>query len=180
MLYLASKLSWKSEPVAIPGCRKGRFDMPGDTTNGHDPFNLERFVEAQRDTYETACQELAAGAKSSHWMWFVFPQLRGLGASETSRFYGIGSLAEATAYLGHPILGPRLRRAVALVLSVEGRSIGEIMGMPDDLKLRSSMTLFALAGEDDSIFLQVLDRYFGGKKDEATLGLLRLSTDDQT
>lgn len=146
--------------------------MPGDTTNGHDPFNLERFVEAQRDIFETACRELAAGAKASHWMWFVFPQLRGLGMSATSQHYGIGTLAEAQAYLAHPLLGARLRRAAALVLAVEGRTIGEIMGAPDDLKLRSSMTLFALASHDNDVFLQVLERFFGGKQDQMTHRLL--------
>jgi uncharacterized protein (DUF1810 family) len=146
--------------------------MPGDTTNGHDPFNLERFVEAQRDIFETACRELAAGAKASHWMWFVFPQLRGLGMSAASQHYGIGTLAEAQAYLAHPLLGARLRRAAALVLAVEGRTIGEIMGAPDDLKLRSSMTLFALASQDNDVFLQVLERFFGGKQDQMTHRLL--------
>lgn len=146
--------------------------MPGDTTNGHDPFKLERFVEAQRDIFETACRELAAGAKASHWMWFVFPQLRGLGMSAASQHYGIGTLAEAQAYLAHPLLGARLRRAAALVLAVEGRTIGEIMGAPDDLKLRSSMTLFALASQDNDVFLQVLERFFGGKQDQMTHRLL--------
>lgn len=153
--------------------------MPGDTANGHDPYNLGRFVEAQHDTFETACRELADGAKTSHWIWFVFPQLRGLGSSGMSQYYGIGSLDEAKAYLEHPVLGPRLRRAAALVLAVEGRSIGEIMGAPDDLKLRSSMTLFALAGEDNSVFLQVLDRYFGGMQDSKTVRILGRSSDDR-
>jgi uncharacterized protein (DUF1810 family) len=154
--------------------------MPADTTNGLDPFALERFVEAQHGTFEAACQELANGAKSSHWMWFVFPQLAGLGRSETAKFFALGSLEEAHAYLAHPVLGPRLRRAAALVLAVEGRNIAEIMGTPDDMKLRSSMTLFALAGEDRSVFVQVLERYFAGKLDPTTLRLLGLSGGDES
>lgn len=154
--------------------------MPGTTDNGHDPFDLERFAAAQHDTFDTACRELANGRKTSHWIWFVFPQLKGLGASAASHFYGIGSLEEARAYLEHPVLGPRLRRAAALVLAVEGRSIGEIMGAPDDMKLRSSMTLFALAGEDNSVFLHVLERYFGGQLDERTLRLIGLSPGERT
>ena len=144
---------------------------------GADPFDLARFVTAQDQagTYETACRELAAGAKRSHWMWFVLPQLRGLGSSATAHRYGIGSLAEAKAYVDHPVLGPRLRRVADLLLAVEGRSASAIMGSPDDLKLRSSMTLFSRASDDDADrapFQAVLDRYFAGALDPATLHLL--------
>ena len=156
--------------------------MPSNQSSGSpsaDPFNLERFVAAQLGTFEVACRELVAGRKTSHWMWFVFPQMRGLGLSEMSQFYGIASLAEAAAYLAHPLLGPRLRRAAALLLAIEPGPIEDILGSPDDMKLRSSMTLFAMAaadqiGEDNKVFLAVLERYFDGEKDEATLKLIGL------
>ena len=138
-----------------------------------DPFNLDRFVEAQGPAFETALAELAAGRKRSHWMWFVFPQLRGLGHSPTAQFYGIASLDEARAYLQHPLLGPRLVQCTRAVLAVEGRSVHEIFGSPDDLKFRSSMTLFwRAAGSGEAAFRQALDRYCGGRPDERTLALL--------
>lgn len=137
-----------------------------------DAFDLERFVAAQEDTFEAACAELADGLKRSHWMWFVFPQLRGLGQSSTALRFGIGSLEEASAYLAHPVLGPRLRHAAQLMLAIEGRTAHEVLGFPDDLKLRSSMTLFERTGADNAVFQAVLDRYFEGKADDATLRLL--------
>lgn len=137
-----------------------------------DPFDLERFVDAQAPVYRTVVDELRAGRKRSHWMWFVFPQLRGLGGSPTAVHYGISSLEEARAYLRHELLGPRLRECARLVNAVQGRSAGEIFGSPDDLKLRSSMTLFALASDDNAEFLALLDNYYGGQQDELTLARL--------
>jgi uncharacterized protein (DUF1810 family) len=138
-----------------------------------DPFELERFVTAQASIFETALGELKAGRKRTHWMWFVFPQLRGLGGSSNATFYGIGSLAEAQAYLVHPVLGPRLVLCTQTVLAAEERSLHGIFGSPDDIKFCSSMTLFALAsGQAESTFAQALDRYCGGRMDERTLTLL--------
>jgi uncharacterized protein (DUF1810 family) len=137
-----------------------------------DPFDLQRFVDAQAPVFGAALAELKAGAKRSHWMWFVFPQLKGLGMSPTAQFYGVGGLDEARAYLAHPVLGPRYRQAVAAVNSVEGRTAHEIFGSPDDLKFRSSLTLFAEAAEDPA-FREALDRYYAGAPDPATLRLLR-------
>jgi len=136
-----------------------------------DPFDLGRFVEAQDRVYPTVLAELRAGAKRSHWIWFVFPQLRGLGHSATALRFGISSLAEARAYLDHPVLGPRLRECAGLLVAAVGRSATEILGYPDDLKVRSSMTLFARAGED-RVFHAVLDAFYDGQEDPATLALL--------
>ena len=135
------------------------------------PDDLDRFVSAQDPVYATACRELADGRKRSHWMWFVFPQLRGLGRSGTAQFYGLASRAEAEAYLAHPVLGARLRAVVELTLGVAGRSAHEIFGSPDDLKLRSSLTLFD-AIEPDGVFARGLQRFYDGEADEATLRLL--------
>lgn len=136
-----------------------------------DPWRLDRYVTAQErgGTYQRAAAELRAGAKVSHWMWFVFPQIQGLGHSPMAQRYAIASRAEAEAYLHHPILGPRLRECTRLVIAVEGRSIEEILGSPDDLKFRSSMTLFAHATPDNQIFLDGLAKYFGGEEDPRTL-----------
>ena len=132
-------------------------------------MDLERFVTAQQDIYERALGELKAGDKRSHWMWFVFPQFAGLGFSEMSVRYAIKSLDEARAYLAHPVLGPRLAECAQALLGVEGRSAERILGYPDDLKLRSSMTLFARAADDPKVFRAVLDRYYDGEDDPATL-----------
>ena len=138
-----------------------------------DPFDLGRFRIAQDPVFETAIAELRAGRKHSHWMWFIFPQLRGLGRSPTANYYGILSLAEARAYLADPILGGRLRIATEAVLGVEGRSVNEIFGSPDDLKLHSSITLFGEAvGSSDSLFQTALERYFDGRPDDVTRVLL--------
>lgn len=137
-----------------------------------DTFDLERFVTAQERDYPRALAELRAGRKRSHWMWYVFPQMRGLGASPMSERYGIGSLAEASAYLAHPILGPRLRECAEVVLAIEGASARDIFGDPDDLKLRSSATLFARASAPGSVFETVLEKYFDGAPDERTVRLL--------
>ena len=138
-----------------------------------DPFDLERFVTAQSLAFDAALAELKAGRKRSHWMWFVFPQLRGLGHSSMAHFYGIGSLGEAQAYLEHALLGPRLELCTQTVLASHASSVRELFGSPDDLKLRSSMTLFALVAADDgSLFRKVLDRWYGGEMDEQTQRLL--------
>ena len=138
-----------------------------------DPFDLERFVAAQAGVWDDVSAELAAGAKRSHWMWFVFPQLAALGRSQTARHYGIRSLAEAKAYSRHPLLGPRLVQSAAWMLAVPpGRSALQVLGSPDDLKLRSSMTLFERAAPEVAPFAQVLDRYYGGERDAATIDLL--------
>jgi uncharacterized protein (DUF1810 family) len=142
-------------------------------TDPADPFDLVRFVSAQDPVIAEVCAELKHGRKTSHWMWFVFPQVAGLGMSAMSQRYAIGSLDEARAYLEHPVLGPRLRLCVGLLLEVEGRSAHEIFGSPDDRKLRSSLTLFEQAAPEDPIFRQALDRYFGGIADQATLERLR-------
>jgi uncharacterized protein (DUF1810 family) len=136
-----------------------------------DPFRLQRFVDAQQGVYAQARAELAAGCKRSHWMWFVFPQLKGLGRSATAQYYGIASKAEAQAYWAQPLLGARLRECTELVLAVEGRSAREIFGPPDDLKFRSCMTLFAQA-TGEPIFTRALEKYFGGEPDPRTIGLL--------
>ena len=138
-----------------------------------DVFFLNRFVSAQDAVYPEVLAELRAGAKRSHWMWFIFPQMKGLGRSSQAFFYGIGSQEEAAAYLRHPILGPRLVECTRLINQVEDRSIREILGSPDDLKFRSSMTLFARAAEDEMIFCLALEKYFGGEPDPLTLELLR-------
>jgi uncharacterized protein (DUF1810 family) len=134
-------------------------------------FDLDRFVQAQEDVYEDALAELKAGRKRTHWMWFVFPQLAGLGRTATAQRYAIASIDEARAYLAHPVLGPRLTEIARVLLGVEGRSAEQIFGFPDDLKLRSSMTLFARAAADPEVFQAVLDRYYDGP-DARTIELL--------
>ena len=137
-----------------------------------DPFNLDRFVRAQADVYDRALGELRRGEKQSHWMWFIFPQIDGLGSSAMTREYAIKSIDEARAYLGHPVLAKRLNECTQAVLAVEGRTTLEIMGRPDDLKLKSSMTLFERAAGQDSVFAKLLDKYYAGERDEKTLGIL--------
>lgn len=146
--------------------------MGMSATPSQDPHDLGRFLAAQEGVFDIALEELRRGRKESHWMWFIFPQIAGLGSSPMAAHYAIQSLQEATDYLGHPALGPRIRECAAALLAVEGRTAQEIMGSPDDLKLRSSMTLFARADGDPSVFQQVLDRYFGGEPDPRTLALL--------
>jgi len=136
-----------------------------------DPFDLARFVRAQDPVHDRVVAELSAGRKQSHWMWFVFPQVAGLGFSAMSQRYAIGSRAEADAYLAHAVLGPRLIACTKLVLAVEGRSIHGILGAPDDAKFHSSMTLFA-AVSDEPVFTAALARYFDGARDGATLDIL--------
>jgi uncharacterized protein (DUF1810 family) len=139
-----------------------------------DPFNLNRFVEAQASVIDTVLLELKRGKKQSHWMWFVFPQIAGLGFSSMAQKYAISSLDEARAYLGHPVLGDRLRKCVELVLQVENRSAHQIFGSPDDMKFRSSLTLFSEATGEE-VFLRALDGYFDGVPDSATLEILARS-----
>ncbi|WP_280155569.1 DUF1810 domain-containing protein [Piscinibacter sp. XHJ-5] len=135
--------------------------------------DLQRFAEAQDPLIERVREELQRGAKTSHWMWFVFPQLRALGRSATARHYGIESLAEAQAYWCHPVLGPRLKDCASLVLAVDGKTAHEIFGSPDDLKLCSCMTLFERAAPQEPVFGQVLDKYYRGERDPRTLALLQ-------
>jgi len=137
-----------------------------------DPFRLARFVEAQAPVYERVCAELRAGRKRSHWMWFVFPQLRGLGFSAMAEEFGIGSRAETEAYLRHPVLGARIRECAALVNAIAGRGVVEIFGYPDDLKFRSSMTLFAAVAPEERVFREAIEKYFGGEGDGVTLRML--------
>jgi uncharacterized protein (DUF1810 family) len=143
-----------------------------------DPHDLGRFVAAQAGAYATALAELRDGRKRSHWMWLVFPQLAGLGSSAMARRYAIAGVAEARAYLGHPVLGARLVECAEALLAVEGRSAREIMGSPDDLKLRSCATLFARVAPPGSAFERLIDRYYGGEEDAATLRLLGARRDD--
>src|SRR5947209_12301945 len=139
-----------------------------------DPFGLSRFVEAQAqgETYARALEELRAGSKRSHWMWFVFPQVAGLGRSATAQHFAVTGLAEARAYLAHPVLGPRLVEAARALTALPGSDAARVLGSVDPLKLRSSMTLFAAADPGQPVFTEVLDRYFGGEPDEATTGRL--------
>lgn len=136
------------------------------------PFDLDHFVTAQAPVMDAMRRELAAGRKTSHWMWFVFPQIAGLGRSEMAQCYAIVSRDEAISYLAHPILGPRLVQCTALVLGVEGRSAHDIFGSPDDMKFNSSLTLFDAVSPADNIFSSALAKYFGGTRDAATLKLL--------
>jgi uncharacterized protein (DUF1810 family) len=137
-----------------------------------DPFDLQRFVDAQEGTYDQALSELRNGAKRGHWMWFVFPQLAGLGRSETARFYAIADLAEARAYLAHPVLGPRLVECTRALTGLDGRDAVAVLGGIDAQKLHSSMTLFARAAPDEPAFPAVLDQYFDGGTDDGTTSRL--------
>lgn len=144
--------------------------------NAGDPYDLDRFLQAQEDDYRDALSEIRAGQKESHWMWYIFPQFDGLGFSATSKLYAIKSVAEAKAYLAHPILGPRLLKCCEAALGVQGRSAVEVFGSPDDMKLQSSATLFAAVSPPGSVFERVLDKYFGGERDEKTLRLIGTAT----
>lgn len=137
-----------------------------------DRYHLQRFIDAQQPVYENVCAELRAGRKRSHWMWFIFPQIQGLGHSEMAQRFALASLDEAIAYLAHPVLGARLRECSDIVVSLEGRSAEQIFGYPDDMKFRSSMTLFAQAGDGNTVFDACLRKYFGGEPDTATLARL--------
>ncbi|HUI80747.1 MAG TPA: DUF1810 domain-containing protein [Bryobacteraceae bacterium] len=135
----------------------------------HDPYHLQRFLDAQDTVVDQVRSELRLGRKSGHWMWFIFPQIRGLGHSHLANLYAITSREEAAAYLEHPILGPRLRECTQLVNQVEGRSIEQIFGYPDYLKFRSSMTLFAHAGAENDVFTHAIGKYFAGEYDRLTI-----------
>ncbi len=137
-----------------------------------DPYDLDRFVQAQKGDYARALSEIGSGRKRSHWMWYIFPQYEGLGFSPTSQRYAIKSVKEAEAYLEHPVLGPRLAECAAAALVVEGRSASEIFGSPDDMKLRSSATLFAHISPPGSVFARLLERFFHGQPDQKTLDLI--------
>ena len=164
----ADKLD-RAAPLTAPAFVRIHFTMSHQPS---DPFDLNRFVEAQTPVYRNALAELQAGAKRSHWMWFIFPQVEGLGSSAMAQRYAIHSREEALAYLAHPVLGARLRECAAALLQVTGRSIEQIMGYPDDMKLRSSMTLFAEIAPEEAAFQAVLDKYFGGERDAQTLRFL--------
>jgi len=137
-----------------------------------DPFNLNRFVDAQESIYSSALFELEAGQKRSHWMWFIFPQIAGLGSSPTATFYAIKSISEAEAYLAHAVLGPRLQECTKTLLSISGRSVAEIFAYPDDLKFCSSMTLFDNVSSGDCVFADALNQYCGGTRDAKTVEIL--------
>jgi len=138
-----------------------------------DPYNLQRFVDAQQPVFAGVIEELKRGSKRGHWMWFIFPQLKGLGRTSQSNFFGIASLQEAAAYLQHPVLGPRLTQCTQLVNTVEGRSAEDVFGQIDAMKFRSSMTLFAQATPDNQIFIDALQKYFAGEFDPLTIEYLR-------
>jgi uncharacterized protein (DUF1810 family) len=141
-----------------------------------DTFDLNRFLSAQAGVYPQVVSELRAGQKLSHWIWFIFPQMKGLGQSSHSHFYGIGSMDEAIAYTRHPVLGPRLEECTILVNLVQKKPIEQILGYPDDLKFRSSMTLFSRAAPENTVFAQALDKYFAGRPDKLTLELLGINS----
>lgn len=134
---------------------------------------LIRFLEAQNQMYLTALSEVKKGSKRSHWMWFIFPQVKGLGTSETARYFGLNGISEATEYLKHPVLGKHLIEISQALLTLEGKTANQIFGAPDDLKLRSCMTLFATVENSNPVFSQVLDKYFRGQPDALTLSILR-------
>ena len=143
-----------------------------DRASGSDPFELSRFLKGQDRVYDRVLSELRSGRKRTHWMWFVFPQIEGLGYSSTTQYYSIKSKEEARQYLNHPLLGKRLRECAESILALEGLSASRIFGYPDDLKLKSSMTLFTSVVEPQSVFSRVLEKYFQGNRDERTLALL--------
>ena len=138
-----------------------------------DQYNLNRFIEAQMVIYEGAMLELARGRKDSHWVWYIFPQITGLGSSDTIKLYSIKSLEEGRAYLKHPVLGPRLIKACEILLSLEDASMDEVMGFPDDLKLLSSMTLFEFMSGSNSIFTKMIELYFDDERDESSLSIIK-------
>ena len=138
----------------------------------YDPAGLDKFVSAQARDYSTALREIQNGRKRSHWIWYIFPQLQGLGFSQTAQYYGIRDLEQARDYMAHPVLGPRLVEISEALLALESSNPGAVMGYPDDLKLRSSITLFAEAEPECEVFQKVLDKFYGGRKDERTLAIL--------
>jgi uncharacterized protein (DUF1810 family) len=151
-----------------------------DSLAADDPYNLNRFLQAQEDDYEQVLTEIKRGQKRTHWMWYIFPQIDGLAFSSTSRHYAIKSIEEARAYLQHPLLGPRLRECADAALRVEGRSARQIFGSPDDLKLRSCATLFACVSPPGSVFDRLLEKYYANERDDRTLHLLGIRPDAGT
>ena len=145
-----------------------------ESHNSSDPYNLSRFLRAQENDYEEALSEIRSGQKRTHWMWYIFPQLAGLGFSSTAQRYAITSIDEAKAYLTHPVLGPRLKECAEAVLQVEARSARDIFGSPDDVKLRSCATLFAYASPPGSVFERLLSKYYQDEPDSKTLTLLKI------
>lgn len=135
-------------------------------------YELNRFTKAQEKDYKTALNEIKSGRKKTHWIWYIFPQIHGLGQTETSRFYAIKSLAEAQAYLSHPVLGSRLIEISTVLLGLKAAGATEVLGTPDDLKVRSCMTLFSLLPETNDVFQKVLDKFYGGKKDQKTIDIV--------
>jgi len=148
-----------------------------DSSSAEDPYQLNRFVSAQENDFARALSEIREGNKRTHWMWYIFPQLDGLGFSSTAKFYAIKSIDEAKAYLNHPILGRRLLQCAEAAVGVEGRSATEIFGSPDDMKLRSCATLFACVAPPGSVFERLLDKYYDGQRDQKTLRLLGIDSD---
>jgi len=146
--------------------------MPSSGPPDNDPYDLQRFVDAQKRVFDAVRSELRAGHKRTHWMWFIFPQLRGLGRSHMAHQYGISTLAEATAYMRHPVLGSRLQECTQLVNEVKERSVAQIFGSPDDMKFHSCMTLFARATPDNDPFVTALNRFFAGQEDPLVAGVL--------
>src|SRR5512135_3361195 len=147
--------------------------MKGDNSSDRsDSYGLSRFLKAQEGVYDRALVEVRSGLKRSHWMWYIFPQIDGLGFSSTTRHYAIKSLEEARQYLSHPVLGARLKECAEAVMSVQGKSASDIFGYPDDMKLQSSMTLFALVSEPGSVFERMLEKYYQGKRDARTLQIV--------
>ena len=144
-----------------------------------DQFNLKRFIKAQSSSYETAMNELSSGNKTGHWIWYIFPQIDGLGSTDMTKLYSIKSVQEASAYLEHPILGKRLIESCEILLNLDAPSISDVMGFPDDLKLRSSMTLFEYVSEPKSIFKKVLIRYFDNDLDEVSLEIIKAISDNE-
>ena len=163
MCCILGKMRYESQP-SDQGARKREQAM-----NQNDRYDLQRFVEAQSGLYERVCRELEEGRKRSHWMWFIFPQWKGLGHSAMAERYGISSRGEAEAYLAHPLLGSRLRHCTELVVAMDGRTVEQIFGTPDDMKFRSSMTLFASVDAEGSVFARALEKYFGGTPDQLTI-----------
>jgi uncharacterized protein (DUF1810 family) len=158
--------------TAIGRDSEARMTTSSNSQPTNDPYDLNRFVRAQKDDYEHALAEIVSGRKRTHWMWYIFPQIDGLASSSTAKLYSIKSVEEAGAYLNHPVLGPRLLECAEAVVRVEGRSASEIFGSPDDLKLRSCATLFASVSPPGSVFARLLDKYYGGERDRKTLQLL--------
>jgi uncharacterized protein (DUF1810 family) len=145
-----------------------------------DPYNLSRFLQAQEDDYRRALSEIKSGAKRRHWMWYIFPQIDGLGFSPTAKLYSLKSIEEAKAYLDHLVLGPRLLECTEAALQIEGKSATQIFGSPDDVKLRSCATLFACVSPPGSVFERLLDKYYGGERDEKTLQLLGIAGSEKS